>query len=140
MLLTFSAKLGVGLLSGKYSSVAENSLDSESTGISPGMFRNLIGKNHREFSSKQQQDAQEFFLHIVNLLERNSKNNQNPADAFRFSVEDRVECESSGKVKYTQRNEWCLPLHIPLKKATNIAEVREFEARLEEAKSRGQKL
>ena len=135
-----SAKLGTGLLSGKYSTIAENTLDSESTGISPAMFKNLIGKNHREFSSKQQQDAQEFFLHVANELEKHSRNKGNPADALKYAVEDRVECTASGKVKYTKRNEWCLPLHIPLHSATNIAEVKEYEAKLKEAESRGQKL
>ncbi|KAG4066703.1 hypothetical protein HA402_007339 [Bradysia odoriphaga] len=135
-----AAKLAVGLLSGKYSSVAENSLDTESTGISPAMFKNLIGKNHPDFSTKQQQDAQEFFLHLVNVIEKNSRNQPNPADALKFRVEDRVECCSSGKVKYTAREEWCLPLPIPLHLATNITEVREYEARLAEAESKGQKL
>lgn len=94
---SLSAKLAVGLLSGKYSSVAENSLDTESTGISPAMFKNLIGKNHPDFSTKQQQDAQEFFLHLVNVIEKNSRNLPNPADALKFRVEDRVECGTSGK-------------------------------------------
>lgn len=104
------------------------------------MFKNLIGKNHPDFSTKQQQDAQEFFLHLVNVIEKNSRNQPNPADALKFRVEDRVECCSSGKVKYTAREEWCLPLPIPLHLATNIAEVREYEARLAEAESKGQKL
>lgn len=43
-------------------------------------------------------------------------------------------------VKYTAREEWCLPLPIPLHLATNITEVREYEARLAEAESKGQKL
>lgn len=133
-------KLGVGLLSGKYSSVADNTLDSESTGISPTMFKNLIGKNHAEFSSKQQQDAQEFFLHLVNVLERSSRHQENPADALKFSVEDRVECCSSQKVKYTTRDEWCLPLPIPLHLATNLDEVKEYEERLMEAEKNGIKL
>lgn len=135
-----SSKLGVGLCSGKYSSVAKNSLDSENTGISPIMFKNLIGKNHKDFSSKMQQDAQEFYLHVVNELGKHSRNEFNPADALKFQIEDRVECTSSGKVKYTLRDEWCLPLHIPLYKASNQAEVKEYEAKLKEAEARGQKL
>lgn len=132
--------MAVGLLSGKYSTVAENSLDTESAGISPAMFKNLIGKNHPDFSTKQQQDAQEFFLYLVNVIEKNSRNQPNPTDALKFSVEDRVECCASGKVKYTAREEFCLPLPIPLHLATNIAEVHEYEARLAEAESKGQRL
>lgn len=136
----FSAKLGVGLWSGKYSSVADNTLDSDSTGISPVMFKNLIGKNHKDFSSKMQQDAQEFLLHVISELEKHSRNESNPADALKYTVEDRVECCASGKVKYTKRNEYCLPLHIPLHLATNASEVREYDLKVAEAESRGQKI
>lgn len=135
-----SAKLGVGLWNGKYSRVSDNSLDSDSTGISPVMFKNLIAKNHKEFSSKLQQDAQEFLLHVINELAKHSRNDMNPADALKFSVEDRVECCASGKVKYTKRDEYCLPLHIPLQLATNADEVRAYEAKKADAESRGQKV
>ncbi|XP_055373009.1 ubiquitin carboxyl-terminal hydrolase 5 [Condylostylus longicornis] len=134
------AKLGTGLCSGKYSSIPDNSLDSESTGISPAMFKNLIGKNHPDFSTKHQQDAQEFFLHLINILDRNSRNQENPANALKFSIEDRVECQASKKVKYTTRDEYCLPLQIPLKMATNLDEVKEYEEKLAEAQKNGQKL
>ena len=133
--------MAIGLLSGKYSSVAENSLDSESTGINPIMFKNLIGKNHPDFSSKQQQDAQEFFLHLMSVLDKNSRNQPiQPGNSLKFAVEDRFECTTSGKVKYTTRGEYCLPLPIPLHLASNIAEVKAYEARLKEAESKGEKL
>lgn len=134
------AKLGCGLHSGKYSSIATKSIDSENTGIAPTMFKNMISKNHKDFASKLQQDAQEFFLHVINELEKHSRSNFNPADALKFAVEDRVECCSSGKVKYTKRDEYCLPLHIPLHTAINASEVREYEEKLMEAEKRGQKL
>lgn len=134
------SKLGTGLWNGKYSNISDNSLDSDCTGISPAMFKNLIGKNHADFATKQQQDAQEFFLHLINVLDRNSRNQPNPADALKFSVEDRVECSSSNKVKYTRRDEWCLPLQIPLHLATNLDEVKEYEERLAEAEKTGKTL
>lgn len=120
------SKLGMGLWSGKYSSIAENSLDSETTGISPAMFKNVVGKNHPDFGSKQQQDAYDFYLHLINMLERNSRNQTNPVEALTFNVEDRVECMASKKVKYTRRVEYCMPLTIPLEKATNLDEVKEY--------------
>lgn len=120
------SKLGNGLWSGKYSSIMENSMDNP--GISPGMFKNLVSKNHPSFSTKQQQDALDFYLHFINVLERNSHNQFNPADALKFSIEERVECMASKKVKYTRRDEYCLPLQIPMDKAINLDEIVEHMA------------
>lgn len=33
------------------------------------MFKSLVGKGHPEFSTKKQQDAQEYFLHIISMIE-----------------------------------------------------------------------
>lgn len=135
--------MGVGLLSGKYSGVSENSLESDSVGISPFMFKSLIGKNHVDFSSKQQQDAQEFYLHLIDVLDKNKNNRPdkvNPVDALTFAVEDRFECTTSGKVKYIRRNEYCLPLPIPLHLASNLSEVKAYESRLKDAETKGEKL
>ena len=127
------AKLGTGLLSGEYS-VKPKDLDTESTdanesqpGIRPVMFKNLIGKGHPEFSGKQQQDAQEFYLHLMTILERKSK--ANPGHCFQFEVEDRLECGSSGQVKYLTREEDYLPLPIPIDQATNTSEVEAYKKR-----------
>lgn len=138
-LFAYSAKLGVGLCSGKYSAVAKNTLDTD-CGISPITFKNLIGRGHPDFSGKQQQDVQEFLLYVLNQLERHSRATTNPADALKFEIEDRVECGTSGKVKYTKREDYCLSLHIPLSMATNTDEVHEYEERKQEAERRGAKL
>lgn len=97
--------------------------DSEEHGISPIMFKNLVGKGHQEFSTKKQQDAQEFFSHILNLVERNSRNELNPGESFKFKLEDRVQCSESKKVKYTHRAETVLSLNVPLEAAINKDEV-----------------
>jgi uncharacterized UBP type Zn finger protein len=74
-LSSFRSKLGIGLLSGKYSkpppefSEGGEINDELQPGISPHMFKSLIGKGHPLFSTKRQQDAQEFFLHFINTLE-----------------------------------------------------------------------
>ncbi|XP_053658453.1 ubiquitin carboxyl-terminal hydrolase 5 [Anopheles marshallii] len=136
------AKLGTGLCSGDYSGLSDNSLDSADSlcGIAPTMFKALIGQGHPDFSTKQQQDAQEFFLHMVSMLQKHSRHQENPAEALRFCIEDRVECCSSGKVMYNRRDEWCLPLQIPLQKATNLDEVKLYEAERAAAEREGRRL
>lgn len=124
----FRAKLGYGLLSGKYSvpPPSGSPVDADPPGICPRMFKTLIGKGHPEFSTRKQQDVQEFLLHLFTLLERNAKNRENPGDCFKFKVEERFQCSTSKKVKYLTRSEVILPLSIPLDAAVNKDEVSMF--------------
>lgn len=138
---TQMAKLGVGLLSGKYSLQPPSGTEEDRRkGIPPRMFKTLVGRSHPDFSSNHQQDAQEFFLHLINLLDRNSRHQSNPADCFKFKVEERYQCGGSAKVKYTHRPEYLLPLPIPLKAAVNQEEVAAFEAKKKELEAKGQKM
>ncbi|KAG7204041.1 hypothetical protein KM043_001900 [Ampulex compressa] len=135
------AKLGVGLLSGKYSVPPSASTEDESRqGIPPRMFKILIGHRHLGFSSNRQQDAQEFFLHLINIIDRHSRHQVNPTDCFKFKVEERYQCSRSNKVKYTYRPEYILPLPIPLEAAINKEEVAAYEALKQETEAKGQKL
>lgn len=120
--------MGVGLQSGKYSCPPPKGSppDADPLGISPLMFKTLIGRGHTDFSTKRQQDAQEFFLHILSLLERNNRNQNNPGECFKFQVEERVQCSSSKKVKYTHRSDNVLALNIPLEAAINKDEVTDY--------------
>ncbi|XP_026327826.1 ubiquitin carboxyl-terminal hydrolase 5 [Hyposmocoma kahamanoa] len=132
-----TAKLGVGLLSGRYSYLDE---DGSQAGVSPHMYRNLVGRDHPEFMTKRQQDAHEFYLHILLLLERHSRHKPNPADCLKFAVEERVQCTVSNCVRYTARAEHHMPLPVPVAAATNAAAVREYEQRRATAEACGQKL
>ncbi|XP_023247386.1 ubiquitin carboxyl-terminal hydrolase 5 isoform X2 [Copidosoma floridanum] len=125
---TQMAKLGNGLLSGKYSQPPDesNKNDDGRQGISPRMFKNLIGRGHPGFMSNRQQDAQEFLLHLINALDRNSRHQLNPSDGFKFRIEERYQC-SSGKVKYTYRPDYLLPLPIPMDMVLNKEEVAAYE-------------
>jgi len=46
----------------------------------------------------------------------------NPADCFKFEVEERVECMQSKKVKYTNRSDYCLSVPVPVEAAINKGE------------------
>uniref|UniRef100_A0A8C8DZ67 Ubiquitin carboxyl-terminal hydrolase n=1 Tax=Oryzias sinensis TaxID=183150 RepID=A0A8C8DZ67_9TELE len=137
------AKLGYGLLSGDYSKPAldlgdENGASEprgDQIGIAPRMFKALVGRGHPEFSTNRQQDAQEFLLHFINMVERNCRSGSNPSEAFRFLVEDRIVCQQSQKAKYTQRVEYIVQLPVPMDQATNTEELQEAEQRREEGDS-----
>ncbi|KAF7670146.1 hypothetical protein LDENG_00049880 [Lucifuga dentata] len=137
------AKLGYGLLSGEYSKPAPDPGDENSAseprgdqiGIAPRMFKALVGRGHPEFSTNRQQDAQEFLLHFINMVERNCRSGPNPSEAFRFLVEERIVCQQSQKAKYTQRVDYIVQLPVPMDQATNTDELQEAERRREEAGS-----
>lgn len=44
-------------------------LQGDQIGIAPQMFKALVGRGHPEFSTNRQQDAQEFLLHFINMVE-----------------------------------------------------------------------
>ncbi|TSR75256.1 Ubiquitin carboxyl-terminal hydrolase 5 [Bagarius yarrelli] len=140
------AKLGYGLLSGDYSKPSPDPGDDLSTsseprgdqvGIAPRMFKALVGRGHHEFSTNRQQDAQEFFLHFINMVERNCRSGPNPSEAFRFLVEERIVCQQSHKAKYTQRVDYLVQLPVPMDQATNTDELQEAERLREEAETTG---
>lgn len=132
-----TAKLGVGLLSGRYSTPDP---EGGQLGVSPHMYRQLVGKHHPEFATKRQQDAHEFYLHLLTLLQRNSRHKPNPADCLKFAVEERIKCSESNCVRYTTRAEHHLPLPVPLSAATNVEQVQQYEARRAQAEASGQRL
>uniref|UniRef100_A0A673J057 Ubiquitin carboxyl-terminal hydrolase n=1 Tax=Sinocyclocheilus rhinocerous TaxID=307959 RepID=A0A673J057_9TELE len=140
---TQMAKLGHGLLSGQYSKppmkselieqVMKEEYKQQQRGISLKMFKALVSKGHPEFSSNRQQDAHEFFLHLINLVERNSSGSENPSDVFRFLVEERVQCCQTQKVRYTQRVDYLMQLPVPLEAASNREELITYESKRKEA-------
>ncbi|CAL1541737.1 unnamed protein product [Lymnaea stagnalis] len=130
-------KLAFGLLSGEYSKKIEPDIEQSQqpgvpkyhpppSGIRPQMFKNLVGKGHAEFSTKKQQDAQEYFLHVISIIEKNSRGSVNPCECFRFEVEERVMCTASKKVRYSRREDYCLSLPVQMDAAINKDEVRKY--------------
>nr|XP_009938350.1 PREDICTED: ubiquitin carboxyl-terminal hydrolase 13 [Opisthocomus hoazin] len=142
---TQMAKLGHGLLSGQYSKppmkselieqVMKEEHKPQHNGISPRMFKAFISKGHAEFSSNRQQDAQEFFLHLINLVERSPVGSENPSDVFRFLVEERTQCCQSRKVRYTERVDYIMQLPVAMEAATNKDELIAYELKRREAEA-----
>jgi len=132
------AKLAYGLLSGRYSVIDQTT--KQQRGIQPKSFKHFVCGNDRNFSTKRQQDAHEFFLFLMDLIERNCKDDGfinkaqtndrsslDPTKCLEFVIEDRIQCLESKKVKYTHRVESCLPLHVDVELATNKDELQEYE-------------
>ena len=72
-------------------------------------------------------------------MERNHQGeSSNPAECLQFDVEDRVECGSTGKVKYLTRTEDYLPLPIPVSEAINKEDVAAWEKKKAEIEAKGE--
>lgn len=124
----------------------EDEDDLTSMELRPSTFRGLVGKGHPDFSTGQQQDAVEYFQHLLELLTRSERvaagrigplfddntdsdtANLPSASLFKFAFEDRVECLASKKVKYVPRDDSFIQLQIPLDAATNASQVNEYQS------------
>lgn len=142
------AKLAIGVLEDRYARpVCEpknDEADTQVIEIRPTTFRALVGKNHPEFATGQQQDAVEYMQYLLEFMAKNertasgrigrllatddSTDNEIPtSNMFQFAFEDRVQCLTSKKVKYVTRDDAFLQLQIPLDAATNATQVKEYQ-------------
>ncbi|KAL1916406.1 uncharacterized protein VTP21DRAFT_5597 [Calcarisporiella thermophila] len=117
-------KLADGLLSGRYSvSQPEKQTDGQD-GITPRMFKNLIGRGHAEFSTMRQQDAFEFFQHLVKTVHQRERANggADPTHAFQFMEEQRLQCLRCNRVRYTQNVAQSIQAPVPARKKPAAAD------------------
>lgn len=125
-------KIADGLLSGRYSKPDNDIITSEGStelphqkGLAPSMLKYHIGKNHKEFSTMQQQDAFEFLLHLFKLTTQSqqSRVEENPVDSFRFTLEQRLQCLNCKKVRYRTEEQDNILLPVPIeRRSTQNAE------------------
>ena len=92
------------------------------------MFKALVGAGHPEFSTMRQQDALEFFQHILALVQKRerarlSSGGFDPSLCFLFQLEDKITCNTSHRSRVTTRTDNILSLPIPLDKMTNPGEL-----------------
>lgn len=147
---TQMGKVAHGILSGKYATAPQENqetagqqTDQEQDGIAPHMFKTVIGRGHPEFSTNRQQDAQEFFMHLLDSIDRAQRSSAgaiNPTDSFRYKVEERTQCMKSGKVRYNSREDTLLSLSVPMKTVLNKEEVAAYELKQKEAEEKKERL
>lgn len=123
-------KLADGLLSGRYSKPDTDVLASVETteqphqkGLAPAMLKHLVGKGHAEFSTMRQQDSFELLLHLLKLITRSQnaaapqyKDVSDPVDAFRFVMEQKLQCLNCKKVRYRQDEMENISVAVPIKR------------------------
>ena len=104
------------MLSGRYSIAIQ---DEEKNGrgqdgISPGMFKAVIGKGHPEFSSMRQQDAQEFLQHVLATLKQKERPlGMDSTKSLYFQNETRLQCLDCERVHYSTSECSTIILRVP---------------------------
>lgn len=118
-------KLADGILSGRYSRPESNvhaSPDNPEVphqkGLSPAMFKHLIGRGHEEFSTMRQQDAFELLLHLLKLISisNNGRPAKDPVQSFRFALEQRLQCLNCKRVRYRTDEQDNISIPVPVRR------------------------
>lgn len=92
-------KVADGLESGRYA------VGERPRGIRPAMIKTLLGRGHPEFASMRQQDAEEFFQHLVSSLHSlpsPANDAVDPTRIFSYVLEHRLQCTRCGRVRYSE--------------------------------------
>lgn len=135
-------KLAVGLLSTRNCLKKEGeSEDEEGVSVRPRMFKSLIGKGHTLFSTNKQQDALEFWQHLLSRLDSVEDGDPSTNSLFEFETEIRKECMSTHGVKYQTQKAMYLGLFPGqcLDKATNQKEVDLYNSEMKKWKESNEK-
>lgn len=127
-------KVADGLLSGRYSVPSKllHIADGERAfqdGIKPAMFKTLIGKDHHEFSSMRQQDADEFLRHLLKLVNQNARRSdfavsptieRDPGSVMRFTLQQKLQCLRCKGVRYSDEAQEVLSIPVPAVRAAPL--------------------
>lgn len=125
-LLVQTARLMSALTSGVFS-LPKDQLDSTAPAdpkyrLAPRMFKHLIGKDHVDFKTGQQQDAAQFLQYLLEQLDRAElkydRNMQKTSHLFSFQSQSRLHCASDHKIKYKDSApETIWSLRVPMERA-----------------------
>ncbi|KAL8703553.1 MAG: hypothetical protein Q9201_003257 [Fulgogasparrea decipioides] len=122
-------KVADGLLSGRYSypdtdvmASADSPYIPHQKGLAPAMLKHLIGRDHEEFSTMRQQDAFELLLHLFKLITRSPHEApaQDPVNAFRFVMEQRLQCISCNRVRYRSDEQDNISIPVPVRRKLRV--------------------
>ncbi|KAK3066345.1 hypothetical protein LTS18_001800, partial [Coniosporium uncinatum] len=82
------------------------------------MLKHLVGRGHAEFSTMRQQDSFEFLLHLLQLITRSKHPTplQDPVEAFRFVMEQRLQCKACRKVRYKTDEQENISVPVPIRR------------------------
>jgi len=132
-------KISDGLVSGRYSrprrtdaDTVQNTANASTTtpqpvfqeGVRPVTFKGLIGRGHAEFATMRQQDAEEFFTHLLTSLRRYAHGHPRdgsgggggepePTETFAFALEQRLQCTTCAGVRYRADAHDVLSVPVP---------------------------
>jgi ubiquitin carboxyl-terminal hydrolase 5/13 len=116
---------------------------AQSSFVSPLVLRTLAARGHAEFSTNKQQDAEEFWEHLMTLVEREedkararglagsdvaASTGGSLSALFAFEEETRMQCLTSKQVRYKRDPARGITLPIVEEEAVNRAEWAEYEA------------
>ncbi|KAL7521752.1 hypothetical protein ACHAWX_006432 [Stephanocyclus meneghinianus] len=135
-------KLVYGLTSGEFRGpipesveVSDISSSDPKYRLAPRMFKHVVGKDHIDFRTGQQQDAAQYFQYLLEKIDRaelcadgrlNIKNSSGclhvTSHLFSYKTETRLVCEADHMIKYRQSPpETLLTLRIPMPQAKSDA-------------------
>ncbi len=139
-LLCQTTKLAYALFSGAFCGPipnADDDADESATDpkyrLAPRMFKHVVGKDHADFRTGQQQDAAQYFQYLLEKLDRAElgagdrlKGKDGAGSAlvsshlFSFKTESRLMCEADNKIKYKEGpTDTILSLRIPILDSTS---------------------
>ncbi|KAL3152058.1 hypothetical protein ABBQ32_001169 [Trebouxia sp. C0010 RCD-2024] len=135
-----ASKDAAGQMSGAGTTVkaAASGSGDDHNWVEPQAFKSLVGRGHADFSSGHQQDAREYFQYLLDVMGRAERTSMQrlgqpdqpaTADAFKFELEDRIQCLQSGRLSYKHSLTNVLAMDIPVDAATNKDELEDFQER-----------
>ena len=138
-LLCQAAKLSSALTSGEFcgpvpesAEVTDSSTNDPKYRLAPRMFKHVVGHDHVDFRTGQQQDAAQYFQYLLEKLDRaelgagdrlKCKDGSGTAvvtsNLFAHKTESRLVCAADNMIKYKESApETMLSLRIPMSKST----------------------